>query len=143
MNDLFLSSPTKEQRRLSISHASSQTDTSEPIDEINNQTNDTLEIIPPVELDRNISVTNEEAKAVLNELDTILDNSNQESPITPNSDINVVVVNPPNALREEVRKKKGYLFHKIIFSRDCQLKNHLCNVCLKEKRLHIVQMICR
>jgi hypothetical protein len=103
MNDLFLSpssrSSFKEQPCLSISHASSQTDLLEPNHDIKNQINDS-----------NL-ISNEEAKAVLNELDTVLDNSNQESFITPNTAINVVVLNPPlPSGAGEVRKKKKRIF---------------------------------
>jgi hypothetical protein len=99
MNDLFSSSssssPSSKSQRCIISHASSQTDSSEPSQELTAETNHSNELIPPVELDRNNSVTTEEARVVLNELDTMLDNSIQQPPITPNSEINVVVVNPP------------------------------------------------
>jgi hypothetical protein len=114
MNDLFLSSSRKsslkEQRCFNISHASSQTDITEPIHDVKDQTNNSNEIISPVEFDKINLISNEEAKAVLNDLDTMLDNSNQESPITPNSEVNVIVVNPPTLPREEeVRKKRIYV----------------------------------
>lgn len=118
MNDLFPSStssksPSKEQR-CSISDASSQTDSSEPNQEITAQTNNSNELIPPVELDRNNSVTTEEAKVVLNELDTMLDNSSQQPPITPNSEINVIVVNSPIPPIEAVVRKQNFVFNKFI-----------------------------
>ncbi len=118
MNDLFLSpstkSSSKEQQCLSISHTSSQTDIAESIHDIKDQINDSNKIVSPVELNQTNSISNEEAKAVLNELDTVLDNSNQESPITPNSEINVIVVNSTVLSREEEVRKKEYLFNKII-----------------------------
>lgn len=122
MNDLFLSptpkSPSKEQRDLSISHASSQTDIAEPIPETKGQTNDRP---PSLDLCQTSSISNEEAKAVLNELDTILDINNQEllaaidnAPITPNSEVNVIVLNSPELSTEKEVRKKNRLLNKYV-----------------------------
>ena len=97
-------SPSKEHRQ-SINDASSQTDTSEPSQELKDPKEDSTSLVPPTELHRSNSVTNEETKAVLNELDIVLDNSHPEPTLTPNSEINVVVVNSPVPASEpEVRE---------------------------------------
>jgi len=111
MNDLFLSpssskSSSKEQRGLSISHTSSQTDIAQSIHDIKDQINDSNKIVPLAELNQFNSISTEEAKAGLNELDAVLDNNNQELPITPNSEINVIVRNSIVLSREEEVRKK-------------------------------------
>lgn len=104
MNDL-LSSQSDEPRRLSTVHAASQTDLTEIIKKF-----DTIPI--------------EDTKAVLNELDTAVNNIVDEPPITPkseinvvneppitpNSEINVVVVNSPviPEVKKEVKDKTRY-----------------------------------
>ncbi len=89
MNDLLLSQ-SNEPRRLSTVHAASQTDIAELIKKID-------------------SIPIDDTKAVLNELDTAINSIIQEPPITPNSEINVIVVNSPTIVPEvkkEVREKK-------------------------------------
>lgn len=100
MNDL-LASQSNEPRRLSTVHAASQTDLNELIKKI--------DMIPI-----------EDTKAVLQELDTAINSLIQESPITPNGEVNVIIVNPPveQEVKKEVRcsknekkkKKKRILF---------------------------------
>lgn len=75
MNDL-LSTQTNESRRLSTANAASQTDLTEMIKKID-------------------AIPIEDTKAVLQELDTAINSIVKEPPITPNSEINVVVVNSP------------------------------------------------
>jgi hypothetical protein len=79
MNDLLLSPSSKassnEQKRLSTSHAASQTDLTELI---------------------------EETTEVLNELDIVIKNTEEKVSLTPNSEINVIVVNPP-VIQKEVK----------------------------------------
>ncbi|CAF3935271.1 unnamed protein product [Rotaria sp. Silwood2] len=118
MNDLLLTPPLKkspnEQQSLNVSHASSQTDLSDPvhiIDEqpklsekihsINDQTNNSSEIVPNSETDRKNAITNNEESVVLNEFDTMLNNNDQQTSITPNSQINVIVVNLPDLPKKE------------------------------------------
>jgi hypothetical protein len=117
MNDLFpssLSSPSKSQL-CSISHASSQTESPEPNQVITPEISPSNELIlPSTDLQRNNSVTIEEAKVVLNELDTMLDNSGQQSPITPNSEINVIVFNSPAPPIEPEVRKQNFVFKKFI-----------------------------
>lgn len=124
MNDLFLSPTPKSsssnlQRGLSISDASSQTDISEPLIHETKDSNETT-LPPPIELGQTTSsISNEEAKAVLNELDNILDIDNQEIPkpsedsasITPNSEINVIVINS-STVSIEVPVRKIYSLSK-------------------------------
>ncbi len=104
MTDLLLSLPassSNEQKRLSFSHTSSQTDLSEPIHDIKDECN------------RINSISDEETKEVLNELDTMLD---QQIPITPNSEINVIVLNSAVLSNTEVveKEQEDYLFYKTI-----------------------------
>ena len=101
INDLFsstlaLSSPSSKGQRCSLSHASSQTDSSEATEEIKDQAKELTEIIPSpsIPLEQSTSTINEETDAVLNEFDTILENTIQEPPITPNSAINVIIIQP-------------------------------------------------
>lgn len=111
MNDLLLSTPTTVNRPRSISHASSQTDISEPIQPTNNdQTTDITESIDTSVKVEYPMLVNEEVKSVLNEFDTIIGNTPQETPITPNSDIKVVVLNSPVTEREESVRNKEILF---------------------------------
>lgn len=77
MNDL-LASQTSEIRRSSTAHASSQTDLNELIKKID-------------------SIPIEDTKTALNELDQAINSVIQEPPITPNTEINVIIVNPPSA----------------------------------------------
>lgn len=101
MNDLFpstltaSSSPSKEQR-CSSSHASSQTDSSQATEDMKDEAKELTEIIPSpaIPLERSTSTSNEETNAILNEFDTILENNMQEAPITPNSEINVIIIQP-------------------------------------------------
>ena len=87
MNDLLLSpaskTPSNEQRRLSNVHVASQTDLNELIQKAD-------------------SVSAEETTEVLNELDTMIKNTEEEVPLTPNSEINVIVVNHP-VIQEEIK----------------------------------------
>jgi hypothetical protein len=123
VNDLFLSSSAKssnQRRYSSISHASSQTDVSQPTHEIKDQTTDEpCEIIDnAAEIERHNSVSQEEAKAVLHELDTMLSDNDHELPLTPNSEVNVVVINSPELKEVEVRKKYDYpikTFNSLLF----------------------------
>jgi hypothetical protein len=144
MNDLFLSTSSRrssnEQRCYSISHVSSQTDLSEPTHSIKDPTNSFSEKVHSIEPDRSNSIPNEETKAVLHELDTMLEDNDEQTPITPNTEINVIVLNSP-VLSIAVRKIFLSYRHSIIYSRQNQEKNHLCNVYSTEKRLHMVQMI--
>jgi hypothetical protein len=119
MNDLLLSPTSKassnEQRRLSTIHAASQTDLTELM---------------------------EETKEVLNELDVVIKNTEEKVSLTANSEINVIVVNPPVIQKEVKVRLRIYFFLTMnICCRRNQKKNHLYNVYLKEKRLHIHQMI--
>jgi hypothetical protein len=118
MNDLFLSASSRrssnEQRCLNISHASSQTDLSEQINVNEGQTaNNSANFIHPGSINRSYSTPNEETKAILHDFDAMLENNEQQVPsipdskeqrptapiydiqpaITPNSEINVIVVN--------------------------------------------------
>jgi len=85
MNDL-LSTQSNEPRRLSTVHAASQTDITELIQKID-------------------AISIQDTKAVLQELDTAISSIIQEPPITPNSEINVIVVNTPvtSEVKKEVR----------------------------------------
>ena len=99
MNDLFSSlsssSPSKA-GPCTLSHASSQTESPEPSQVITPEITPSKELMPSmVDFQRMNSDTTDEAKIVLKELDTILENSVQQPPITPNSEINVIVVNSP------------------------------------------------
>lgn len=95
INDLFpSSSPLSKGQRCSLFHASSQTDSSEATEEIKDEAKELTEIIPSIPFERSTSTINEEADAVLNEFDTILDNTMQEPHITPNSEINVIIIQP-------------------------------------------------
>ncbi|CAF3630211.1 unnamed protein product [Rotaria sordida] len=122
INDLFLSPSSKkspnEQQSISISHASSQTDLFESIHSINNQTNTFSETVRNPESDRNNIVTNEEEKqVVLNEFDTMLNNNEQATSITPNSQINVIVVNLPTAPKEEITASREKPLMQRLFER--------------------------
>jgi hypothetical protein len=128
MNDLFSSSSKRssnERQRSTITHASAQTDSTKSIHNIKDQTNNSSEIVQPVELNEDNSVANEETKTVSNNLDTLLDNneqqsstisnseqqssvipnSEQQSSMIPNSEINVAVRNSPVPSGQKVRKK--------------------------------------
>ena len=102
MNDLFPptvssnSSVMKEQRR-NISHTSSQTDSVELTHEMKNDAKALTASTPSTSIrsERSNSIINEEAKVVLNEFDAILDNNTSDPPITPNSEINVIVLQSP------------------------------------------------
>ncbi len=83
MNDILLSQ-SNEPRRLSTIHAASQTDLAELIEKLD-------------------SIPIEDTTTVLNELDAAINNIIIEPPITPNSEINVIVVNPP--VVQEVKKE--------------------------------------
>jgi hypothetical protein len=105
MNDL-LASQTNEPRRLSTVHAASQTDLSEIIKKID-------------------SIPIEDTKAVLQELDTAINALIQEPPITPNDEVNVIIVNPPvePEVKKEVRSNR--IVKKInSSSRHHQKQNH-------------------
>jgi hypothetical protein len=105
MNDL-LASQTNEPRRLSTVHAASQTDLSEIIKKID-------------------SIPFEDTKAVLQELDTAINALIQEPPITPNDEVNVIIVNPPvePEVKKEVRSNR--IVKKInSSSRHHQKQNH-------------------
>ena len=86
MNDLLLSpsakTSTNASRRSSIAHAASQTDLTELV--------------------QKDSIPSEEEKSVLNELDMAIDNIEKEAPLTPNSEINVIVVNTPFVQEENI-----------------------------------------
>ncbi|CAF0779597.1 unnamed protein product [Rotaria sp. Silwood1] len=105
MNDLFLSPSLKKlshkQQSLSISHASSQTDLSEPIHNIDDQTNNSSEIVHSLESGQNNIIADEEERVVINQFDAILNNNDQETAITPNSQINVIVANLPDLSEKE------------------------------------------
>jgi hypothetical protein len=87
MNDLLLSpsakASTTELRRSSTVHAASQTDLTELVQ-------------------KEDSIPSEEAKSVLNELDMAIDNIEKEVQLTPNSEINVIVVNTPVVQEENI-----------------------------------------
>jgi hypothetical protein len=84
MNDLLLSSSSKppitESRRSSTVHVASQTELTEETD----------------------SIHTEETNAVLNEFDMVINNTENEPPLTPNSEINVIVINP-STISEETK----------------------------------------
>jgi hypothetical protein len=97
MNDL-LASQSNEPRRLSTVHAASQTDLNELIK--------TIDAIPI-----------EDTKAVLEILDTAINNLVQELPITPNDEVNVIIVNPAveQEVKKEVRRSKNDRKKRILF----------------------------
>ena len=95
MNDL-LASQSSEIRRSSTAHASSQTDLNELINKLD-------------------SIPIEDTKTALNELDQAINSVIQEPPITPNSEINVIILNPPTApqvglWRHETNFEKNEIF---------------------------------
>ncbi|CAF1528538.1 unnamed protein product [Rotaria magnacalcarata] len=100
-NDIFLSSTPSGLRSLSISHASSKTDMAESIQPKHDQTAIPSEKNPTPESSENTVVVTEEVQIVLKELDNILDSKDQERSLTPNSQINVIVVNLPAFSKEE------------------------------------------
>jgi hypothetical protein len=104
MTDLLSSLSSNEQKRSSFSHVSSQTDLSEPTHDIKDEISNSIGIDQTSESNRINSISDEETKEVLNELDTML---NQQIPITPNSEINVIVLNSTVLSNTEVVKKKN------------------------------------
>jgi hypothetical protein len=72
--------PITESRRSSTVHVASQTELTEETD----------------------SIHTEETNAVLNEFDMVINNTENEPPLTPNSEINVIVINP-SAVPEETK----------------------------------------
>jgi hypothetical protein len=83
MNDL-LASQSNEPRRLSTVHAASQTNLDELIKKID-------------------SIPIEDTKAVFRELDIAINSLVQEPPITPNAEVNVIIINP--SVVQEVKKE--------------------------------------
>lgn len=81
MNDL-LTSPSNESRQTSVVHMPSQTDFDQLIKKID-------------------SIPMEDTKTALNELDQAINSVIQEPPITPNCEVNVIIVNPPSAPQVE------------------------------------------
>ena len=106
MNDL-LAPQSNEPRRLSTVHVASQTDLTELIKKID-------------------SIPIEDTKAVLQELDTAINTLIQEPPITPNDQINVIIVNPPvePEVKKEVKRSEIVKTINSFFSRHHQNKNH-------------------
>jgi len=85
MNDLLSPSTSQERRRPStVVHAASQTDLTELIEKID-------------------ALPMEDTKTVLNELDTAINSIIQEPPISPNAEVNVIIVNPPAAEQPKVK----------------------------------------
>lgn len=113
MNDLFLTTSndvsTNVQQKLSISHASSQTDICEAIETNNDQIDKSSEEILTPKSSGNCSPMKEEIIVTLNELDTALNNDDQELPALPNNDIHVIVKNIAETPKEiKVKDKDSF-----------------------------------
>ncbi|CAF3871595.1 unnamed protein product [Rotaria sordida] len=95
MNDLLLSN-TSQPSSINTIHTESQT---EPIE--------IIQITQPIQLiEKSQSIPIEETNAVINELDNILNNTDTEVPLTPNSEINVIIINSSNIEEENIAQSK-------------------------------------
>ena len=122
INDL-LATQSNETRHSCTAHASSQTDLNQLIKKID-------------------SIPMEDTKTALNELDQAINSVIQEPPITPNCEVNVIIVNPPSVPQVEIENDE--MIFKREFSRyHRRRKKHCCNGCLKGRKRLIYHLIHR
>ncbi|CAF2482126.1 unnamed protein product [Rotaria sp. Silwood2] len=97
MNDLLTSNISQQSSNMQLSvHTASQTESIEIL-----QPTESIKLIEKIE-----SIPIEETNAIINELDTVLNNTEAEVQLTPNSEINVIIVNFSTTEEENITQPK-------------------------------------